>query len=164
MFLRILKKDLTRKKTMNIILLIFVILSAMFASSSINNMISVYGGIDYFCDKAGMSDYVVISRNSEGMNPSDEIIRNAGSITEYRKEDTIYYASNNLLKNGETYCEFENAGIITCIDNVKLNYFNRDNEVITEVQEGHVYVGGLLADSDKTTIGDRITRKRNETD
>ena len=159
MFLRILKKDLTRKKTMNIILLIFVILSAMFASSSINNMISVYGGIDYFCDKAGMSDYVVISRNSEGMNPSDEIIRNAGSITEYRKEDTIYYASNNLLKNGETYCEFENAGVITCIDNVKLNYFNRDNEVITEVSEGHVYVGGLLADPDKTTIGDRITIK-----
>ena len=36
MFLRILKKDLKRKKTMNCILLIFVLISAMFAASSMD--------------------------------------------------------------------------------------------------------------------------------
>ena len=36
MYLRILKKDLKRKKTMNVILLIFVILAATFIASSAN--------------------------------------------------------------------------------------------------------------------------------
>ena len=77
MFSRILKNDLKRKKTMNIILLLFVILSVTFASSSINIMISVYGGIDYFLEKANMSDYVVITRSSDGVNPADDYIEAA---------------------------------------------------------------------------------------
>ena len=39
MFWRILKKDLKRKKTMNIILLLFVVLCSMFAAASVNNII-----------------------------------------------------------------------------------------------------------------------------
>ena len=35
MFFRILKKDLKRKKTMNVILLLFVIMCSMFAAASI---------------------------------------------------------------------------------------------------------------------------------
>ncbi len=38
MFLRILKKDIKRKKNMNIILLIFVILAVTFMASSANNL------------------------------------------------------------------------------------------------------------------------------
>ena len=41
MYLRILKKDLKRKKAMNVILLVFIILATMFVSSSVNNIISV---------------------------------------------------------------------------------------------------------------------------
>ena len=41
MFLRILKKDLARKKTMNIIIVIFVILASMFVASGLNNVITV---------------------------------------------------------------------------------------------------------------------------
>lgn len=47
MFLRILKKDLKRKKTMNVILLIFVILCSTFAAASVNNIIAVTGGLDF---------------------------------------------------------------------------------------------------------------------
>ena len=50
MFRRILKKDLKRKKTMNIIILLFVIMCSMFAAASVNNIIAVTGGIDHFFD------------------------------------------------------------------------------------------------------------------
>ena len=56
MFFHILKKDLKRKKTMNIIVVLFVVLSAMFASSSVNNIVTVMGGIDNFMEKAGIAD------------------------------------------------------------------------------------------------------------
>ena len=48
MFFRILKKDLKRKKTMNVILLLFVVLAAMFVASSVNNIITVTNGLDYY--------------------------------------------------------------------------------------------------------------------
>ena len=141
MFSRILKNDLKRKKTMNIILLLFVILSVTFASSSINIMISVYGGIDYFLEKANMSDYVVIARSSDGINPADDYIEAAGSVTESRKEDVLFYSSINLTRDGKTFTEFENPGVILPISDTQINYFDKDNEIITEVEKGHIYVG-----------------------
>ena len=52
MFWRILKKDLKRKKTMNINLLLFVILCSMFAAAAVNNIIAVTGGIEHYFDAA----------------------------------------------------------------------------------------------------------------
>jgi len=157
MFSRILKKDLKRKKTMNVILLIFVVLSVMFASSSVNNMISVYGGIDYFFEKAGMPDYVMLTLNTEGRNPTDDIIKQAGSVTGYEKEDIIFYNARNLKQDDKTYVSFENPGIITSVKDAKIRYFDRENESIEEVSKGHIYVGGLLSDPGKAAVGDQVT-------
>ena len=120
MFSRILKNDLKRKKTMNIILMLFVILSVMFASSSTNIMISVYGGIDYFIEKAGMSDCVMLTRAPYDNNPAEEYFENSSSVTSYKKETIIFYAQGNLFKDGEKYVEFENPGVITSIDDAKI--------------------------------------------
>ena len=46
MYLRILKKDIKRKKTMNIILLIFIILATTFIASGANNVVSVMTALD----------------------------------------------------------------------------------------------------------------------
>ena len=67
MFLNILKNDLRRKKTINLIILVFVVLSSMFFSSSMNNILSVLGGVDPFLDMAGMKDYfVLVSEPNDG--------------------------------------------------------------------------------------------------
>lgn len=54
MFFRILKKDLKRKKTMNIILFAFILLATMFVSSGLSNVAAVMNGTDYFLKKAGV--------------------------------------------------------------------------------------------------------------
>ena len=70
MLFRILKKDLKRKKTMNIILFLFVVLATMFVASGINNVVTVMNGTDYYLDKAGMGDFVIITMgdNTIGTN------------------------------------------------------------------------------------------------
>ncbi len=157
MFFRILRNDLKRKKVMNTVLLLFVILSAMFAASSANNMVSVYGGIDYFAEKAGMSDYIVLTLNENGSCPADDAIKRAKSVTDTKKENIIYLASKSLKKDGKKYVDFENTGLITSIEERKLNYFDANDEVIEEIPEGHIYLGGLLADESRTTIGDKVS-------
>ena len=156
MFLRILKKDLKRKKSMNIILLIFVILSAMFASSSSYNMLAVYGGIDYFFEKAEMPDYVIVTLNADGRDPAEETVKNSKAVTEYSREEMIYYSATDLSQNGEKYVSFENPGVIISDKGMKLNYFDDDNEVITGVPKGHVCVGGLFRTLEGVNIGDTV--------
>ena len=65
MFWRILKKDLKRKKTMNIILLLFVILCSMFAAAAVNNIIAVTGGIEHYFDAADVPDVTINVLTSE---------------------------------------------------------------------------------------------------
>ncbi len=64
MFLRILKKDIKRKKTMNIILLIFVILAVTFMASSANNLITVSTALENYFEKAGIPDYWFATMNA----------------------------------------------------------------------------------------------------
>ena len=161
LFFRILGKDLKRKRVMNVILLLFVILSAMFASASINNMVSVYGGIDYFFDKAGMSDFVTLTLNSDGINPAEDIINNAKAVKECYREDIVFYNAANLKKDGEIYVKFENPGLMTSISAAKLTYFSGDNEVITQIGPGRIYLGGVLNDREKVNPGDKVTIELN---
>ena len=63
MYLNILKKDLKRKRAMNIILLVFIILATMFVSSSVNNIISVTTALDNYFEMANVPDYFAATMN-----------------------------------------------------------------------------------------------------
>ena len=81
MYRNILKKDIKRKKTMNIILLLFTILATVFVASGISNVINVVNGTEYFLDKAGIGDYVVITQ--------DKNINVSGQQGEYITDDNL---------------------------------------------------------------------------
>ena len=60
MYRNILKKDLKRKKTMNVILVLFIILSTMFISSSVNNMLTVTGALDDYFDLLKFVNHAIL--------------------------------------------------------------------------------------------------------
>ena len=68
MYLNILKRDLKRKKTMNIILLIFIILATMFVASSVNNILSVTSALDNYLNLANAPDYLAATMNKTFSN------------------------------------------------------------------------------------------------
>ena len=60
MYLRILKKDLKRKRAMNVILLVFIILASMFMSSGVSNIITVTTALDSYFEMADVPEYFVV--------------------------------------------------------------------------------------------------------
>lgn len=156
MYLRILKKDLKRKKTMNCILLLFVILSSMFASSSVNNIVTVVNGLDYYFEKAGISDYAFIEKEDDSGTSISEILEKESSVKEYRKEEVIFSTSEHFIKNGKKLSDFSNMAMIMSIDEAKLNYFNSDNDIIKEVSPGKVYLSTFLSKDSGLKIGDNF--------
>ena len=61
MILRLITKDLRRKKTMNVILFLFILLATLFITSSVSNMIIILEGTDYYFEQANLPEYMVVT-------------------------------------------------------------------------------------------------------
>lgn len=111
MFFRILKKDLKRKKSMNIILLIFIILATTFLASSVNNLIAISESVDYFMDKAKTPDYMISSYDRGENKEFDNWINNSKLINSYDIDRSTILSKDNIkIKEDEKLQEFQPFG------------------------------------------------------
>ena len=156
MFLRILQKDLKRKKTMNIILFLFIVLATMFVSSGINNVVTVMNGTDYYLDKAGVGDYVVLTMGDGAVGALDEILETEKAIKAYRLERVVFGSQNYVTKADGSELESENTSLYQSIEDAAITFFDKENEPITEIEQGHVYVTGAVMEINDLQPGDII--------
>ena len=99
MFFRILQKDLKRKKTMNIIIFLFVTLATMFVASSVNNILAVANGLDYYFEKAGFTqDYFILARVGEETETLDGLLTAEPSVKSYQAEPQTLTVHINRLR------------------------------------------------------------------
>lgn len=150
MFLRILKKDLKRKKTMNVIMLLFVILSAMFASAAVNNVAAVTNGIDYYFKISDVPDAMIsVDLESEECKKIEAL----PSVTETRKEKGLLLFKNSYIKhNGKKVRSYINPPLIISDADMPYNYFDNDNNKIESVEKGTFYATTQIGDAE---IGDK---------
>lgn len=139
MYFRILKKDLKRKKTMNTIMLIFIILAAMFISSSANNMITVTTALDEYFDMAEVPDYWFATSYKK------EVER----FTDFAKDNNYKLKTSELIQidpqsvkiSGENF-EYSNSIVVSTIDGTKI--FDENDKKITHIDDGEIYVSNEI--------------------
>ena len=163
MFLRILKNDLKRKKTMNVILLLFVILCSAFAAASVNNIIAVSGGIEHYFEKAGLADYFIISKQPRG-GATDKIIAECSYVDDFKQEDCIFATSEALKTPKGKLMEFSNVLLVNDISRMQINIFDENNDPITSVEEGKVWITGGVPRRENVKVGDRFTFSLGDTE
>lgn len=156
MIFSILKKDLKRKKTMNVILLLFVILATTFVASSVNNIITVMNGTEYYFDQAGLGDYVFLTMGEGVVGNADEFLENDDNIKSYRLESVIYGAQDNFKKENEEKITLKNAALIQRIDSTQLNFFDENNDIVDSAEPGTVYITGNAMEVNNLQVGDKI--------
>lgn len=156
MFWRILKKDLKRKKTMNIILLLFVILCSMFAAAAVNNIIAVTGGIEHYFDVADVPDVTVLMLNS-GENDLEEKIGELASVKEIRTEHWLCVFSSKYFKhNGKELDNFANLAYLISDREMAINYFDENNNIIESVDKGCFYASAPFLQDMDIKEGDEV--------
>lgn len=156
MYLNILKKDLKRKKAMNIILLMFIILAVMFVASGLNNVLTVMNGTDYYLDKAGIDDYLLITMGDNAAEDITPVLDKAEDVKSYKIERCIFGTPEGITRTDGTEFKFSAAPLAQSIDDVKTNFFDADNQPITEVKEGEVYISGKFIKNNNLEIGDYV--------
>lgn len=154
MFWRILKKDIKRKKTMNIILLLFVILCSMFAAAAVNNIIAVTGGIEHYFDVSGVPDVVV---EIWGENDAEDKIGKIASISEIKTEHCLFgFSSKCFTYKGKKLDNFLNPARLISDDEMGIKYFDEENNVIKSVDKGCFYCTSQFLQNIDIEKGDEV--------
>ena len=156
MLFRILKKDLKRKKTMNVILFLFIILATMFVASGINNVVTVMNGTDYYLDKAGVKDFVIITMGDHAVGALDEMLQSEAAVKDYSKECVVFGAQDNITAEDGSSVETKNTTIFQSIEDSAIKFFDRDNQEIAHIAPGHIYVSGSFMEENGFEEGDKI--------
>lgn len=156
MYLRILKRDLKRKKTMNTILLIFIILTALFVASSVNNIITVANGMDNFFETADVADFFMIKQNLGNNMDVSEALQNIEAIESFEKDELISFNSENLFYKGEKLKDMTNTGFLQSFEKKHVKLFDSENRELTSVEPGTVWVANKVLNMTGLKVGDTI--------
>ena len=159
MYLNILKKDLKRKKAMNMILLVFIILATMFVSSSVNNIINVTTALDSYFEMANVPDYLVITMNKNLTVDIDETVSEAGAVDSYRTETVLFMTTDNLTYEDDAI--ISEGGTHLLHSDISMNYFLPDGSILEKVEPGEFYMTEGKAEALGVDVGDKLTIELN---
>lgn len=158
MYLQILKKDLKRKKAMNVILLVFIILASMFVSSGANNIISVTTALDDYLEMADAPDYLAATMNKSGAVDASRILNSSDSIERFGREKILYMESDNIAFENESETTSASS-FLQSDEDMSMNYILDDGSILKSVKNGEFYMTAGIAEDMGLEIGDKMTVK-----
>jgi len=159
MFWRILKKDLKRKRAMNVILLVFIILASMFMSSGVSNIITVTTALDRYFEMADVPDYFVMSENKSSVKDICGTLENASAIDEFRIEEFVSMSQSNITRVGEPLnaSNLSQKLVLQSDRSLGINYFLDDESILKSVPKGKIYAARFTEKNMGLKVGDKIT-------
>lgn len=152
MYLQILKKDLKRKKTMNLILFIFIILAATFIAGSINNMVTVMTALDVFFEKAEVPDRMITFAQQEQAGQFAQFAKQENY--EVRQQEFIQIDPEGIEKEGGGL-DYNNTIVLSRLGNSVRIFDSQDREV-TQAENGSIYLAVKVMESEQLEAYDQI--------
>ena len=159
MFFRILKKDLKRKKAMNVILLVFIILASMFMSSGVSNIITVTTALDRYFEMADVPDYFAFSENRSCDKDIRGTLESASAIDEFCVEEFVRISQSNITREGEPLnaSNLSQTLVLQSGRDMGINYFMDDGSILETVPKGMIYAARFAEKNMGLKVGDKIT-------
>ncbi len=163
MFFKILRKDLKRKKSMNVILLIFVMLATMFISASLNNLMVVLDGVDHFLKQAQLGDFTIVSMGgtpqeiSENDVAIEEFLFDNAQVESFEAGDYLIPSRNQILCPDGTEIKTGSTMMITSVESSNQRFYDERNGEIEGVKPGEIYLHRTLMSDNGLQEGDTLT-------
>lgn len=165
MFWRILKRDMKRKKTMNMILLLFILLASLFLASSVSNLITMTGLVNHYIEMSGVPDLLMMAE-VQGEEADDDVlnfIKESEYVQNYEMDESfgieneqveILYRKDEASAEKKSY-EMSNTLTIQAVPQIYTKVFDADGEPI-ELGEGEIALTKLEAEANALQEGDRL--------
>lgn len=159
MFFRILRKELKRKKTLNIILFLFITMATMFLASSVCNLVTVTDAVDHFIEISNVPDNFVIAI-AEGQKDSiEEYLKTSADITEYGIMDGFNINNDRISivkskKNNKKYQRL-NSLALQPVPNDFMKVFDLQGYPLS-LKKGEIALSRLEAKENQLAVGDKV--------
>lgn len=160
MFWNILKKDVKRKKTMNVILLLFIILASTFIASSVNNLLVITSAVDEYLEKAGIQDYIICTMTENEREDANEVaiakfLDTDNKVSSWVKDTNLSIGEDQItIPSGKG---FKNTLVVSSNKINQQKYFDSNNKELETIQSGEVYLSSKSMEDTKLEVGDRFT-------
>ena len=160
MFFTILKKDLKRGRTMNTIILLFIIISVMFISGSVNSMISVTSSLDNYFENAGVPEVMCATLNRTQTQTVEQVLeKDSSKISKLEYEPMWYMSTEDITFADGSKTDFTSTIDLMPIGGTKLSYFDEDKKKITQVRKGEVFIANKFEEQGGIKVGDTLKFK-----
>jgi len=189
MFFRILKNELKRKRTMNMILFLFITMATMFLGSSVSNLLTINGAVDYFLGISDVPDYFAISLVDGEKDVIADYVSEFDEVTDYEVIDTFNITNEriSIVETGTTTKkeagkrtgeETENARkdadentakkyertTTLCVQAVSdgfMKAYDQEGKTL-QLREGEIAFPRLEAENNDLQVGDKVAIKVGE--
>lgn len=162
MFFKILKKDIQKRKGVNCILFLFMILATIFLASSVYNILTVMSATDYFFDYANVPDVLMYSAGTKGEKEIEDWLESEKElVTDYEIQHALLIDKKNvsLIKDGEKEAyDTSNKLHLTKADMEYAKPYDEDGNEL-ELQQGEIALGTTVVDRLGLEEGDKVVFK-----
>ncbi len=157
MFFNILKKDLKRKRSMNLILFTFITLCVIFIASSVSNLTSILNAIDYFGEQSNLADYFIFKISSDDAHSVDSLEDwlAANPHVEQTQVDEGVLVNTDNFSNGA----YEVMGTLVTVNTLPQTYnllLDGNDKPLTVVKDGEMAMSRYDAKRNGLEYGDAV--------
>lgn len=162
MFFRILKKDLQRKRAMNVILLVFIIMAAMFLASSASNLVTVSGAVEHFFAMSNVPDYIIFCLAEGEEDPVAEFLDENEWVREYQTVDMLNLSGEQIeIKSRAALAdknEYEKPSTLAIcpIPEKFLKVFGEEQQPLS-LKDGEIALARVEAERNHLAVGDVLS-------
>ena len=157
MLKRMLKKDLMHRKSVNLILFLFITIATVFLASSVNNILVVSSSVDYYMDYANIPDVNLVAVNSgEKEKIMKWIETEAPGVKDYGYQEMLSVEQKNLHReNGK---KFNAEGLSLFLSEERSDYCKGfdPNGGALHLQDDEIGMPAFLMDKNDLKVGDKV--------
>ncbi len=160
MFFRILKKELKRKKTLNIILFLFITMATMFLASSVSNLLTVTGAVDEFIEISKVPDnFALAIADAQTEDAVENYLKKTEDVTEYEVINGFNIVNEHIeiqkSKSGNKKYKRMTTLVVQPIPDNFMKVYDMDGNPL-KLQPGEIALSKLEAEENQLAIGDKI--------
>lgn len=159
MLIRILKKDLKRKKGINFIVFLFMIMATVFVASSVNNIFVVLSSTDYCMEKGKIPDVYICSYEQSNGRNIKEWLEETETVRNFSENKGVFLAGDNIVEfNGKSGEDFDMKSTIMLQSNWNRHMliFNQNGE-LPDLAPGELSMSKKEMNRNRLKEGDSLT-------
>lgn len=165
MLFQILKKDMLKRKGVNVILFLFITLATIFLSSSVNNILVVNDAVDYFIEYSNVPDVNLVlnsDKQTEEINQWLDQQIAKGDAFDYHYQELCILPDNAITLKDEKRSKKLEANSASLYLGTMPKTFNKvfdTNGNLFEVHDGEIALSNQLMVENDVQIGDTFILK-----